>query len=90
MITKIKTTPLRGAAIEAELCPIEDEEESCKMVTLKLSALPRGTTKEHVEAYLETLGDSVEVLSIEFQGPGSAKIVLSGLTAEGMMLYITT
>ena len=89
MVSKIKTTPLKGAVIEAELCPIEDEEESCKMVTLKLSALPRGITKKQVETYFETQGDSVEVISTELQGPGNATIVLSGMTAEGMIVTCT-
>ena len=84
MITRITKKPLRGAAIEAELCRLGDEQESCKQVTLKLSGLPHGTTKERVEMYFEDQGDNVKVLSVKFQGPGSAKTVLFGLTVEGM------
>ena len=88
MVSKIKTNPLRGFVIEAELCPIDDEEESCKMVTLQLSGLPRGTTKALVENYFERLGESAEVISAELQGPGTAKIVVSGLTIEGMTIDV--
>ena len=85
MITRITKKPLRGAAIEAELCRLGDEQESCKQVTLTLSGLSRGTTKGQVEMYFEGQGGSVEVVSTELQGHGRAKIVLSGLSVEGMI-----
>ncbi len=53
------------------------------MVKLRLKSLPSSTSEEVITCYIETLGEDVEVLSLDLNLDGEATASVSGLTEDG-------
>ena len=53
--------------------------------TLLFSSLPPELNRSELAIFCETLGENVEIKSLDILGGGKARTVLSGLTGEGML-----
>ena len=51
---------------------------------LEVSSLPPQITTDEIEAYFEGQGDNIEIQSTVNLGSRNARVVLSGISAEGM------
>ncbi len=68
----------------------DDEPESTSQSPkcLVFTSLPENVKEKHLAVFCDSLGESIEIESIELFENGKAKAVISGLTSEGITIIV--